>query len=232
MTWNPNPKPEPRQKKAKKAISRILKDKPCAECKKMFTPTSGNVRVCGLECAIDLGKRETAEKEEKKVNKRAKNKRKDHPDVYYKENKKQLQDLVQKIARLIDKCAPCIDCDKMIGKPCFDGGHNHSKGAHESIRYNLHNIFKQTRDCNTHGKTSPEKFAKGIEDKYGKEYAEYCEALPLKYPYTGLKAHEYPEIITEALKIARELKKLDLDYTPKQRMKLRDQCNKRLNIYK
>ena len=230
MTWKPDPKPEPRSKKAKKAIDRILKDKPCAECKRMFTPKNGGVRVCGLECAIDLGKRETAEKEQKKANKRAKNKTKDHPEVYYKENKKQLQELVQLIARLIDKDVHCIDCERSEAHR-WDGGHYKSKGAHKSISLNLHNIFMQNGWCNNQGSSSEEQFLKGIKKMYGNEYGEFVDWLALKYSYIGLKAHEYPEIITEALKIARELKKTDSVYTPKQRIELREECNNRLNIY-
>jgi hypothetical protein len=72
----------------------------------------------------------------------------------------------------------------------------------------------------------------GIEKMYGKEYKEYVDGLAMEYKYIGLKAAEYPEKITIALKIVRELKKIDGSYTAKQRIKLREKYNTRLGIYK
>lgn len=184
-----------------------------------------------IEAHLKFCKDKKEAAETKAVNKRSKNKRKDHPDVYYKENKKQLQELLQKIARLIDKGTFCIDCDRTEAHR-YDGGHYISKGSNKSISLNLNNIFQQNGWCNNQGNTSNEQFMKGIVKMYGEEYGELVGGLALKYSYIGLKAHEYPEIITEALKIARELKKIDLTYTPKQRIKLREKYNKRLNIYK
>ena len=86
--------------------------------------------------------------------------------------------------------------------------------------------------CNNQGQTSKEAFLVGIKKMYGNEYGEFVDAISLEFPYIGLKAPEYPEKITEALKIVRELKKLDKEYTPKQRIKLREKYNNRLGIYK
>lgn len=210
-------------------IRRLTKNKVCksSTCNKRFDQLRFGQICCNLDCAIDYSK----QKSQKDENKRAKNKRKDHPSVYYKENKKQLQDLLQKIARLIDKGTYCIDCDRTEAHR-YDGGHYISKGSNKSISLNLHNIFQQNGWCNNQGNTSNEQFMKGIVKMYGKEYGELVDGLALKYSYVGLKANEYPEMITEALKIARELKKLDMSYTPKQRIKLREKYNKRLNIYK
>ena len=207
----------------------LTKNKKCkySKCPDRFDQKQFGQVCCNWECALGYAK----EQEEKKANKRARNKRKDHPEVYYKENKKQLQDLVQHIARLIDKDCHCIDCDRTEAKPCWDGGHNHSKGAYPALRYNLHNIFRQTRGCNHQGQTSPEQFSRGIEKMYGKDYALFCDDLKVTYTKTGLTPQDYPEKITEALKIVRELKKLDKTYSPKQRIRLRTEINKRLGIY-
>lgn len=208
---------------------KLTKNKKCkySECGEKFDQQFFGQTCCDWKCGLGYSK----ELEEKKVNRRARNKRKDHPEVYYKENKKQLQDLVQLIARLIDKGAHCIDCDKTEANPCWDGGHNHSKGAYPAIRYNLHNIFKQTRGCNHQGQTSPEKFAEGIEKMYGKDYRVFCDDLKTSIDKTGITPKDYPEKIAEAQKIVRELKKLDNTYTPKQRIRLRTEYNKRLGIY-
>ena len=69
---------------------RLTKNKKCksSQCSKKFDQIRFGQTCCDLDCAIDYAK----ELEQKKANKRAKNKRKDHPETYYKENKKQLQD--------------------------------------------------------------------------------------------------------------------------------------------
>jgi hypothetical protein len=217
----------------------LTKNKKCKneDCTKRFDQVRFGQVACDTDCAIEYARQQRKKKEKKEINKRAANKTKDHPRTYYKENKAQLQKLVQHIARLIDKGVVCIDCDIVNANPCFDGGHYKSKGSSSSIRYNLHNIFQQARGCNHQGQTSDEKFLRGIEEKYGKEYATYCDGLALQFKYIGLKAPEYPHIITEALKIVRELKKMDLfrkttPYSPEMRIKLRDQYNDRLGIYK
>lgn len=207
---------------------KLTKNKTCKHCKTKFDQVRFGQVACGIGCAVAYSKG----LEQKKVNARARNKRKDYPNVYIKENKKDLQDTVQEIVRLIDKGASCIDCDRMIGKPCFDGGHYKSKGSNATISLNLHNIFKQTRGCNHQGQTSPEAFMVGIKKMYGNEYGDFVESLALLYPYLGLSSKQYPELTAEARKIARELKKLDLEYTPKQRMRLREKYNDRLGIYK
>jgi hypothetical protein len=209
---------------------KLTKNKKCKskECTKRFDQVRFGQEVCGFECSIDYSN----QKRDKAINVRAKNKRKDHPGVYLKENKAQLLKLVQHIARLIDNDTRCIDCERTEAKPCWDGGHVVSKGSNLSIAYNLHNIFRQTRGCNHQGQTSKEAMLAGIEKMYGKEYKEYVDGLAMEYKYIGLKAAEYPEKITIALKIVRELKKIDGSYTEKQRIKLRAWYNTRLGIYK
>lgn len=206
----------------------------CRHCKERFTPFYNNALqpYCMRkdEC-IKAHLDKQAADNEKRLRIRAKNKRKDNPTVYLKENKKQLQDLVQHIARLIDKGVKCIDCDIVNAQPCFDGGHFRAKNSHPAIRYNLHNIFQQARGCNHQGQTSEEKFLRGIEEKYGKEYASFCDDLTRSIPYLGMKAQDYPAHIATGLKIVLELKKLDLEYTPKQRIKLRTKYNNRIGIY-
>ncbi len=141
--------------------------------------------MCSPTCGIEYSKQQ-AEKNKKtkqrEINKRKRNKRKDHPEVYYKENKKQLQDLLQHIARLIDKDIPCIDCGRTEAHR-WDGGHYVSKGSNKAISLNLHNIFKQNGWCNNQGNASKEDFINGIADMYGKEYADMVDGLELQYPY-------------------------------------------------
>ena len=205
----------------------------CRNCKERFTPFYNNALqpYCMKkdECIKAHVDKQKADNE-KRMNIRAKNKRKDHPETYYKENKAQLLQLVQHIARLIDKDVHCIDCDRTEAHR-WDGGHFVSKGSNKAISLNLHNIFKQNGWCNNQGQTSNEAFLIGVKKMYGNEYGEYVDSLTALFPYIGLKAPDYPQKITEALKIVRELKSKDETYTPKQRIKLRTKYNKRIGIY-
>ena len=182
--------------------------------------------VCSYRCAIKYSK----QKEIKAINKRARNKLKDNPGVYLKENKKYLQKEINTIVKLIDKGVHCIDCDKTESWQ-WDAGHVRSRGAHSSLTYHLDNIFIQNDWCNTRGKVNLPQFLEGIEKMYGKEYSEKVDQLALKHPRLGMIPEDYHQVIKEARKIVRELKAADMEYPPKMRIKLRKEYNKKLNIY-
>lgn len=208
---------------------RLTKNKVCKnpECKKRFDQIRFGQVVCSPICGIQYAKQQ----EQKKVNIRARNKRKDHPSTYLKENKRDLQREVNTIVKLIDKGVHCIDCDKTESWQ-WDAGHFTSRGSNSTLSYHLDNIFIQGDWCNTRGQVSRERYKEGISKMYGEDYAEHCDGLALKYPVLKLMDHEYPDIIAESRKIVRELKKLDLTYTPTQRKRLRERYNKRLGIYR
>lgn len=201
----------------------------CKLCKDKFIPKYFLQKYCMRKNECIKAFSEYVQKKQEKNT--PKSKRKARPDIYMKENKKDLQDAVQLIARLIDKGAHCIDCERTEGKPCWDGGHYKSKGAHPAISYNLHNIFKQTRYCNHQGQTSKEKFLKGIEKMYGKEYAQKVSDLSNIYLSSGVSHTNIIERVSEARKIIRELKNKNINYAPEQRIRLREHYNQRIGIY-
>ncbi len=204
-----------------------IKQKKCRNCKDLFTPFKTTTIVCSLECSIEL----TKANREKKAKSIQRNKRTTHSHLYIKENKADLQKTINHIARLIDKGIRCIDCERTEAKPCWDGGHRESRGSNPTLRYNLHNIFKQTRYCNSKSEGNKIAYNEGIIKMYGNIYFEKVNALKLTYTTINLLHSEIPPALKEARKILRELKKLDLEYTPEQRIKLRDEYNKRIGIY-
>jgi len=210
----------------------------CRHCKELFEQYEFNNKFCTkIDCKVQKGLYlldKMREANKKAIKSEQRNKRTLYPDTYLKDNKKDLQNAVNEIARLIDKGCRCIDCDRTEAKPCWDGGHKKSVGSHSPTRYNLHNIFKQTRYCNSMSEGRKGAFEEGIKDMYGQEYLELVNNLPLKYPTlkdVGLTPEKIVECLKEARKIVRELKKADLVYPTKIRIELREKYNKRIGIY-
>ena len=207
----------------------------CKNCKENFEQYAFNNKFCKkIDCQTAkaiflLDKKKKADEKKRKSENR--NKRTTHSHLFIKENKADLQTTINHIARLIDKGVRCIDCERTEAKPCWDGGHRESRGSNPTLRYNLHNIFKQTRYCNSKSEGNKVAYNEGLIKMYGNIYFDKVNALKLTYKTINLLHSEIPTYLKEARKILRELKKLDLEYSPKQRMALRDEYNKRIGIY-
>ena len=211
----------------------------CIHCKEKFVkryPSQmGKYRFCLAkdDCIKEFNrvvKEQEHIKREKKRKSDAKNKINLHPEIYHGELKKELQRWINHIARLIDKDSGCIDCDRMESK-AWDGGHRHSRGNNPSLRWNLHNIHNQTRHCNSFSEGNKHVYDQGIENKYGAQYRELVESLPLFYPELKLPHSELPEKLKTSRAIYRELKTLNQVYPPEVRIRLREEYNKRIGIY-
>lgn len=200
----------------------------CKICNTKFKPIYFLQKSCTKPSCILEYSKIAKEKAWKKVKR---NKRTTHSSLYIKENKSDLQDTINHIARLIDKGIRCIDCDRTESKPHWDGGHRKSRGSTSSIRYNLHNIFKQTRYCNSMSEGNKSAYNEGLIKMYGKDYFNLVDGLALKYSYVKIMHQEIPIALKEARKILRELKKVDLEYPAATRIKLREELNKRIGIY-
>jgi hypothetical protein len=142
-----------------------------------------------------------------------------------------LQDEINLIARLIDKDKPCLMCATYPMKR-INGCHYHSVGSNSTIRFNLLNVWAGCHSCNSEKGGNINGYDTELIKEYGKEFWESIKfGLPLKYTYIGLMIHDIKFVLPEARKIARELKKVDLTYTSKQRIVLRNKYNERLGIY-
>lgn len=185
---------------------------------------------CKTECSKAIANK-LREQQEKKRKSDKVNKRKIHSNLFVTENKSTLQKEINHIVRLIDKDVSCIDCHR-TESPIFDAGHYRSSGSNSTLRYHLDNIFRQTRHCNSFSEGNKGVFKEGIEQMYGITYLEHVEGLNQRYKLIKLHHSEYPDIITEARKVVRELKKVDMVYSATVRIRLRKEINLRLGIYK
>ena len=140
--------------------------------------------------------------------------------------KSKLQTKVQEIARLIDKGLKCPSKGTYSKQ---DGGHVFSKGSHKEMRFNLHNIHRQSAQSN-HWDNDDVGFRKGLIKEYGQEYFDFIESLVgNKVPI--LKDIEYMEKYQIACGISNRLKKQNKEYSLQERIKLRNQVNIEIGIY-
>lgn len=141
--------------------------------------------------------------------------------------KKKLQTSINEIVRLIDKGQMC-PAKKYHAKQ-FHAGHVYSRGAEPSLRYNLHNIHRQSAQSN-HFQNEDGLFREGLSNEYGPTYMEFLSSLreirALKY-----SQREYNTFYKKAREIALRLRKEDKTYTRQERLKIRNKFNIQLGIY-
>lgn len=205
-------------------------DRKCAnkQCGQKFTPVSNTQRVCTAKCAIIYAK-DQSEKNRAKSNAEQKKKLKESitglPEL-----KKLLEAQINTICRLLDKGSGCISCG---GHTTPQAGHYHTVGAHGSIRFNLFNVHLQDYNCNCAKGGNLHDYDLGLIKMYGKEYWEFVKfELPKLYPVLKLTKPEIQEAISKARELTNSLKKADITYSVKQRMRLRKEYNNFIGIYK
>ena len=141
--------------------------------------------------------------------------------------KDKLQTKVQKIARLIDKGQLCL-ARNIRGQ--MHGGHVYGKGGNKQMRFNLHNIHRQSASSN-HFQNDDGLLREGIRYEYGELYMDFINSLK-QTPVPKHSTIKYLEFYSKASKIALKLKKEDKLYSKYQRIQLRNEINTKLNIYK
>lgn len=207
------------------------KPRPCAwsKCRKMFEPSPFrfNPKTCdNIVCALGY----VREKEEKKQAKLIDEKIKEfRPVAKEQENKANLQKEVNKLARRIDEMMGymiCIDCTKPYGKQT-DAAHFHSIGSNSTLRYNLHNLHSANSQCNRFSDKHLVNYKTGLAKRYGQEYLEMVENLPLKYKEIHLTSLE----IVEKLKVVRNLNRNLHTFKFNSSIEAREQLNKIIGIY-
>lgn len=145
-----------------------------------------------------------------------------------------LQKIINAITSAIDKGMNCICCNAKIhfGNPA-NAGHRWSVGSNNSIRFNLHNIHRNGVCCNKHKGGNPDGYDEGLIRIYGKDYFEYVKFnMKPEYKLVKLTVPEIKALKVLASSILRDLKKLDKEYSPSERLELRDKFNKEIGIYK
>lgn len=145
-------------------------------------------------------------KKVKEVNERLKQQDKERmPFVYDKEYRKELQDATNKLSRMVDEHFGygCIDCGKPLDKEKnqIDACHLISRGKNSTLKYHLDNLHSGHNHCNKYNEKHESNYKHNLVLRYGHEYLEQIEGLPLKYPLIKLSEVE----VVEKLKLVRKL---------------------------
>lgn len=139
----------------------------------------------------------------------------------------ELQPKINHIARLIDYGLPCLARANSSNQ--IHGGHVFSSGGHRNITYNLHNIHRQGAQSN-HFQNDDGLLREGVVREYGEGYMSFISGLR-KTPVPKYSNNEYYGFYLIALNIIKRLKKEQRIRSVTERIELRNQINKELNIY-
>lgn len=205
-----------------------MKTKPrkCKFCKVKFLPTYTTVQpVCSYKCAIAYSRR-LEEKQDKARTKELRAKLETHSDY-----EEKLQKVVNAIARKIDEGKPCISSGRYKG--LMNGGHYIAVAANNSIRFNLHNIHKQSFSDNHHKSSNRDGYDEGLKARYGQEYFEYVKyELTAQYPSIKLSIPELKEAIKNARRVLKELQYYTGKLSLPSLIDTRTYANQQIGIYK
>lgn len=141
--------------------------------------------------------------------------------------KNELQNEINKITRLIDAGLPCL-ARNYVPKQ-MHAGHVYARGGNNTIRYNLHNIHRQSAQSNRF-QNDDGLLREGVAKEYGQDYLNFISELR-QTPQLTLKQIEYEQLTRKAQKIVLKLKKEGKPYSLEERIKLRNEINLELGIY-
>ena len=197
------------------------KKKKCKVCKSEFDQYNSLVSWCSSKCGYELSQSKLKEKRTKEWRVEKKRLRTNVTDW-----KKSLQNEINKIVRLIDKDLSCLARNT---KGQMHAGHVYARGGNTNIRYNLHNIHRQSAQSN-HFQNDDGLLREGLSNEYGKEYMEFISDLR-RTPVPKYSQQEYMEMYYKARKIVLRLKKSDINYSLKNRILLRNKINLEMGVY-
>jgi predicted nucleic acid-binding Zn-ribbon protein len=196
----------------------------CKNCGEVFQKQQPLQYCCSIPCGIEYSRKMAKKEEDQEWNKVKKEKLEKLKGIT--EWKNDLQKVVNWIAREIDKDQDCVSHPNLKNFLRYDAGHAFTVKAHSDIRYNLHNIHKQSSEANErHGYCV--EYQQGLRARYGDEYLRMVEGLPLKWNGTAKDLFTIDNIqsifLPNARRIQREMKK-GIEYT-------RDEVNRGIGIY-
>jgi len=192
--------------------------KECRVCQKEFKPFKSTEQVCSYKCAIIHGKKKVARKQKIEWKK----------DNDLQENKAKLQRSVNELARVIDYGLPCLARGYHPNQ--MHGGHIFSRGAYSNMRYNLHNIHRQSAQSNHH-QNEDGLLRDKLKEEYGTNYYQSLESLQ-NIPVLKYTASEYYGFYLKCNKLVREYRSTIKKTLPvSERIRLRNEANLRLGIY-
>lgn len=205
-----------------------LRLKKCKCCLKIYAPYSTFSKCCSVKCSLEYNKIEKEKQEEKNWQIRKKAMKEELKS--YSSWLKDLEQEINSIVRLIDYDCRCISCYGN-GKP--QAGHYHSVNANGNIRFNLHNIHIQDYRCNVKLSGNINGYDHGLISLFGEEYWRFVKfELRKLTPSLKLSVPEIKNSILIAQEIKKELSIKTAKKTIEDRIKLREELNKRIGIYK
>ena len=203
-----------------------VKTKICVICGREFQPLR-ITKVCNYICALKYNEKKVALKQhkaQKELISAFKSNIKKLGDY-----KKDLQESINKIVRLIDKGHPCISSGR--SNYTVHAGHYFSVGANENLRFNLLNIYGQSDSDNTYKSGNETQYRIGLIKTFGIDLMNEIDDLQANYQFLGLRKADIVEANFVARRIVRELEEADKYYTTVERIALRKQFNNRIGIY-
>jgi hypothetical protein len=138
-----------------------------------------------------------------------------------------LQTKVNEIVRLIDIGLPCLARGYHAGQ--MHAGHVYARGGNQTIRFNLHNIHRQSAQSNHH-QNDDGLMKEGLKREYGQNYLDFVSELR-RTPSIELLQHEFKLIYQRACQISLELKKQGKNFNKEERIEKRNEINLDLAIY-
>ena len=198
------------------------KPKTCKQCKNKFVPTRPLQSVCSMECAVSL----SGNKVRVELKKKARDDKKKAIEKLTNWGQR-LVVKIQEIARLIDNGQPCLARGVMAKQ--FHGGHVYSKGSNPQMKYNLHNIHRQSAQSNHFGNDDGA-LREGLAKEYGADYMEFVASLRAMQSHK-IKNDECLEFYKKACKVSARLKKDLKPFSKSQRLLMRNDINMEIGIY-
>lgn len=200
----------------------MRKSKNCKVCGRSFYPFNTIDKTCSFVCFTALKEQDEIEDRFQKIKK----------SIKFDSAPKTLQELINKIVRLIDKGHPCISSGKPYGNYTPHAGHFFSTGAYPSLRYNLLNIYAQSDYENTYKSGNGTIYGLRLKDVFGQDIRDEIEGLIKKYPVLKLSKIEAHEKCATARNIIKALESMECPISTEMRISLRKRFNESLGIYK
>ena len=142
-------------------------------------------------------------------------------------SKKELQSKINTIVKLIDKGHPCIVLNTYKD---IEAGHYFSIGSNETLRFNLINIWVQSKESNQFRAGETDQMRNSLMKMFGQDFLDSLEALKSTPPIKP-KAFEIEEYIKRCNTIIKWLKSQKNTFTIQERLSLRIKFNKEIGIY-
>lgn len=137
-------------------MASVVKQKKCRVCGERFTPWTTIASCCSTKCAIVFVRESAPERKERQQARveaerqklaRAELREKRQEIKSRKDWLREAQAVCNAMIRERDHTQPCISCGDRYGP--FDAGHYRSVGAAPELRFELANIHKQCKACNS-----------------------------------------------------------------------------------